>query len=179
MPEKRKKRNPGGQAGAPIQDSVQPRDSLEAITTPYRKQPPSQFFRLVEQLHRLGPRPVGECLLELAGIDELVFLLDRYGRLNPDVVEALGADKFPPPPLVLVPHERDGETCPAGLTHIGEVADVVVVDTARRSIVRHLDAATASADTASFRAADAIRLRAGWPWSEIIRPPAKLGSDAA
>jgi hypothetical protein len=63
------------------------------------------FSRRVERLHRLGPRPLGEILIELiarwgeplrADLDQR---LDRYLRLDPAVVHALGGDQFPAPPL--------------------------------------------------------------------------------
>ena len=55
---------------------------------------------LVDGLHALGVRPVGELLIELVGHDEqarnnLLLLLERYNRLNPAVVSAVGGDIFP------------------------------------------------------------------------------------
>ena len=62
--------------------------------------------RLVEHLHDLGPRPVGELLAELAqvhGISEDVDRrLERYGQLRADVVQALGVDRYLAPPLHIV-----------------------------------------------------------------------------
>ena len=56
---------------------------------------------LVGHLHALGIRPVAELLIEHVGDDEqardtLLLLLEKYGRLNPAVVEAVGGDRFPP-----------------------------------------------------------------------------------
>ena len=56
---------------------------------------------LVGHLHALGVRPVAELLLEHVGDDEqardtLLLLLEKYGRLNPAVVQAVGGDTFPP-----------------------------------------------------------------------------------
>ena len=56
---------------------------------------------LVGHLHRLGVRPTAELLIEHVGDDEqarntLLLLLEKYGRLNPAVVKALGAEAFPP-----------------------------------------------------------------------------------
>ncbi len=56
---------------------------------------------LVDHLHALGVRPVAELLIELVGDDEqarntLLLLLERYGRLSPAVVQAVGGDTFPP-----------------------------------------------------------------------------------
>ncbi len=56
---------------------------------------------LVGHLHALGVRPVAELLIEHVGIDEtaqndLLLLLEKYRRLNPAVVEAMGGHSFPP-----------------------------------------------------------------------------------
>ncbi len=61
----------------------------------------ARFHRLVGHLHRLGPRPVAECFLQLVGTQDdartaLIVLLERYGELDAGVVQALGADHFPP-----------------------------------------------------------------------------------
>ena len=60
-----------------------------------------QRDRLVFHLHRLGPRPVSELLKELVGDDEglqadALFLLEKYGALDPEIVRALGGDTFTP-----------------------------------------------------------------------------------
>ena len=57
--------------------------------------------RLVRRLHRLGPKPVSEYLKELVGDDDglqadALFLLEKYGALDPEIVRALDADTFPP-----------------------------------------------------------------------------------
>ena len=56
---------------------------------------------LVGHLHALGVRPVAELLIEHVGTDEkaqndLLLLLEKYRRLNPAVVEAMGGHSFPP-----------------------------------------------------------------------------------
>ena len=56
---------------------------------------------LVQHLHDLGPRPVAECLLEIAGNDDgarvtLLAVLERYAKLDPATVQAVGGDVFPP-----------------------------------------------------------------------------------
>ena len=65
---------------------------------------------LAKHLHDLGPRPVAECLLEIAGNDDgarvtLLAVLERYAKLDPVTVRAVGGDVFPPVPLhaVLTP----------------------------------------------------------------------------
>ncbi len=60
----------------------------------------TRFHRLIDHLCSLGPRPVGECLLQLVGTHDdartaLVVLLERYGQLDVDVVQAVGGDRWP------------------------------------------------------------------------------------
>jgi hypothetical protein len=61
------------------------------------------FERSVNRLHGLGPRPVGELLLELAAISGRREWLDQrlaaYADLDQQVIRALRADGFAPPPL--------------------------------------------------------------------------------
>ena len=61
----------------------------------------ARFRRHVEHLSRLGPKPIGEFLLQLAGPSDdgrtaLIVLLEQYARLSPEAVKAIGADVFPP-----------------------------------------------------------------------------------
>ncbi len=62
-----------------------------------------KFHRQVERLHRLGPRAVGELLIEIGEqrscrtfIDQR---LDAYSRLDPELIRKLGGNEFPRPPL--------------------------------------------------------------------------------
>ena len=60
----------------------------------------ARFHRLIDHLCSLGPRPVGECLLQLIGTNDdartaLVVLLERYRQLDVDVVQAVGGDRWP------------------------------------------------------------------------------------
>ena len=60
-----------------------------------------RFAGLVRHLHRLGPKPLSELLRELVGTDDelqadTLFLLEKYGALDPEIVRALGGDAFPP-----------------------------------------------------------------------------------
>ncbi len=60
----------------------------------------ARFRRHVDHLCRLGPRPVGELLLQVVGTNDdartaLVVLLEQYQRLDVDVVAALGGDRWP------------------------------------------------------------------------------------
>ena len=59
--------------------------------------------RDIAHLCNLGARSVGEFLAEIArahGIaDDIARRLVTYRRLSPEIVAALGADKFAPPPI--------------------------------------------------------------------------------
>ena len=55
--------------------------------------------RAAEHLHRLGPRPVLEALIEVGVGRDIDDVLARFGKLDGAVVRALGADRFPPAPL--------------------------------------------------------------------------------
>jgi hypothetical protein len=61
-----------------------------------------------ESLHRLGPRATAELLAEVAGkiggLPAIVGLLSEYERrLSPEMLSAVGADRFPPRCLRAVP----------------------------------------------------------------------------
>ncbi len=62
--------------------------------------------RMVERVHALGPRVVSELLAEIAiatGEPGLIAdHVEKYSRLDPEIVRALGADRFPPMPLEVV-----------------------------------------------------------------------------
>jgi hypothetical protein len=66
-----------------------------------------RFRWLVTQVHRLGPRVVGELLAEL-GAEFLIRTaietkLERYAVIDPAILSALGGDRFPTwPPLRVV-----------------------------------------------------------------------------
>ncbi len=67
-----------------------------------------RYRLLVRGLHALGERPTGELLLEVIGGDErlrddVFALLERYTRLTPEEVRAVGADVYPPTQLHAVP----------------------------------------------------------------------------
>jgi len=66
-----------------------------------------RFPRLIEHLHRLGPRAVGELLAEIATKwdipdDDLVSTLERYGRLSPEMLAALNGVRFASPPMTAI-----------------------------------------------------------------------------
>ncbi len=65
-----------------------------------------RFERMVERLHRLGPRPTAELLNEIMRYTgQSKFIADRlqaYAALDPEIVRAVGGDRFPPMPLEVV-----------------------------------------------------------------------------
>lgn len=87
---------------------MEPLTDGEIYGNEYHREPPTapvsegerqRHHRLIEHLHRLGPRPVGEALLEVAGGADVDQTLRRYGELDPEIVMAVGADRFPVPPI--------------------------------------------------------------------------------
>lgn len=62
-----------------------------------------RFRRQVERVHGLGPRVIAELLAEI-GVERSIMptiheKLARYASIDPEALQALGADKFPPAPL--------------------------------------------------------------------------------
>ena len=55
-----------------------------------------RFERHVEHLHRLGPRPVLEALIEVADGHDLDRVLAAFARLDPKIVRDLDGDRFTP-----------------------------------------------------------------------------------
>ena len=70
------------------------------------------FQRLVTRVHALGPRVLAELLATL-GAEFLIRVsierkLARYAALDPQILRAVGADRFPPwPPLRVVSRGGD------------------------------------------------------------------------
>ena len=64
------------------------------------------YARMVERVHALGPRPLGELLIEIATATGQRALIaghiEEYSRLDPEVIRALGGDRFPPNVLRIV-----------------------------------------------------------------------------
>src|SRR4051812_48964271 len=63
--------------------------------------------RAVAKLHRLGPRPLYELLVELGAQrlirSEIEALVERYvARLNPEMLLVAGGNKFTPSPIHVV-----------------------------------------------------------------------------
>ena len=65
-----------------------------------------RFERQVERLHNLGPRPLAEILAEIAAVtgrpDIVADRLQAYAQLDPEILRAVGADRFPPMALEVV-----------------------------------------------------------------------------
>ncbi len=51
--------------------------------------------RLVQHLHRCGPRPVLEALIAVECGQDLDVVLEDFARLQPEIFEAVGADVLP------------------------------------------------------------------------------------
>jgi|GEM_PF-3291188 len=52
--------------------------------------------RLVERLHSLGPAPLGHFIREVERGASIPDRLERYARIDPAFVRALGGDRFAP-----------------------------------------------------------------------------------
>jgi hypothetical protein len=75
-----------------------PRDAgVTAVTSRFRRQ------HLARRIHALGPRVLYELFAELDRYHDLGADLDRrlehYAALDPDLLAAVGGDRFPPPPM--------------------------------------------------------------------------------
>jgi hypothetical protein len=57
------------------------------------------FPRLTEPLHQLGPRPVGELLLDVADGRDLIKALEAYAQHDPKLVGYVGARDWSSVPL--------------------------------------------------------------------------------
>ena len=83
--------------------------AVPSSKTPLKAQPAEhirelRFERDVARLHAPGERPLAEFLIELVGNDptlaaDVELLLARYSQLDPALVRALDADRFPAPPI--------------------------------------------------------------------------------
>jgi hypothetical protein len=58
--------------------------------------------RLAERVHSLGVRPFLELLCEIGEPEDVLIALERFSKLNPEIVRALGADRLPAPALLKV-----------------------------------------------------------------------------
>ena len=61
----------------------------------------ARLRRLVAHLHSLGPRPVYEFVREIINGGDVIDRLEDYGRLDPNLVQYLGADRIVPDLVVI------------------------------------------------------------------------------
>jgi hypothetical protein len=66
------------------------------IPPPRATVPDARLRRLARHLHQLGERNVYEILREIIAGRDPVLRLEAYAALDPDIVEAIGADRLPP-----------------------------------------------------------------------------------
>jgi hypothetical protein len=59
---------------------------------------------LCARIHDLGPRVLFELVVEIEkyGVADLDRRVERYADLDPELLAAVGADRFPPRPIHLV-----------------------------------------------------------------------------
>jgi hypothetical protein len=77
-------------------DTATPASNSQALRACLR------FRHLTERLHALGPRPVGELLIEVAAGRDLLDALEEHSWLDPELVARLDARCWPPLPLARV-----------------------------------------------------------------------------
>ena len=65
--------------------------------------PSPRLIRLIDHLHRLGPRSTGAALLELADPVAIERCLERFARLDPEILDVMDGRDFPPHPMMKVP----------------------------------------------------------------------------
>lgn len=73
----------------------------QAIYSPHSI-PDIRLQYLAARLHALGPRPTYELLREVAAGADLFNRLEVYGRLDRDIVRALGGDVLPVDYLLVI-----------------------------------------------------------------------------
>jgi hypothetical protein len=120
----RRERRPGGDRTAALESSNGNNNGL-AYSQPVASLQAAAIRRLrrqrhVERICQLGPRIVFEFIDEIdrhyaLGAD-LDRRLTRYSRLNPAILRAIGADRFPHPPAHMVALVR--EALPADLDYV-------------------------------------------------------------
>jgi hypothetical protein len=75
-------------------------DHLIQIESEFKNQIPIARLRyLATKVHRLGPRPLFELLRELDSGADLLFVLERYARIDPlaGFITHFNGDRLPPP----------------------------------------------------------------------------------
>ena len=79
----------------PDSDTITTRDRLPSqlpLQATLRRQ------RQAGHLHRLGPRPTYEALIEISHGHDIDAVLSAFGMISTAIVSALDGDRFPPPP---------------------------------------------------------------------------------
>ena len=96
MPPDPKRKRPGRHSGAPSKSKLITATTSTPATPHAQSIFPVRLQRAAEHLCDLGPRAVGELLLEIGHeTDALPLVMDRaaaYQRLQPEVLKALGGD---------------------------------------------------------------------------------------
>jgi len=70
-------------------------DPFIFLPPPRATVPNARLRRLARHLHQLGERSVYELIREIIAGRDPVLRLEVYAELDPDLLEALGADKLP------------------------------------------------------------------------------------
>jgi hypothetical protein len=95
-------RGPGGGLEATITDEeIGVTDSIALSTAQALRHDPS-YRHLTDSLWRLGLRPFGELLLEVAASRDLSTALEEDAALDPRTVAIVGARDWPPVPIARV-----------------------------------------------------------------------------
>jgi hypothetical protein len=103
MPPPERQRRPAGGAAPSATVRTSAQSSSRSIGTAQLLRLDPRFRRLTERLWRLGPRPTGELLLEIAaahGLEaDVLDRLERFARIDPALVARLDSRDWPPLPL--------------------------------------------------------------------------------
>jgi hypothetical protein len=96
-----------GSAGPPCRDGLCFQSKPQTKPEIGKNQAVARFRSLTRHLHSLGPRPVGEFMLELGRAHvlerEIVGLLEEFAALDPLLVDACDGCDWPALPLEPVP----------------------------------------------------------------------------
>ncbi len=97
-------RTPPGEGG--VAETIERHFEVATSTASARNfQAARDLRRQAEELHRRGPRPIGELLLELidrwgsAFEADLVQRLERYSGIDAEIYYTVGAAEYPPAPI--------------------------------------------------------------------------------
>jgi len=72
---------------------------LSNSESPRNEIPIARLHYFASRIHKLGPRPLFELLRELASGADLIFVLERFARIEPlaDFIKQLNGDRLLPP----------------------------------------------------------------------------------